>query len=107
MEDLVTHRGRAAMLTILGNAYRFCDGLSRRAFLKVGGLTLGGLSLPQLLRAEGRPGARASHKAIIMVYLPGGPSHLDMFDLKPEAPAGIRGEFKPIRTRGTGIQVCG
>jgi hypothetical protein len=94
------------MLTILGNAYRFCDGLSRRAFLKVGGLALGGLSLPELLRAEGRAGRRASHKAIIMIYLPGGPSHLDMYDLKPDAPADVRGEFKPIRTNVAGIQVC-
>src|SRR5829696_9088129 len=94
------------MLTILGEAYRFCDGLSRRAFLKVGGLALGGLSLPGLLRAEGRAGGRASHKAIIMIYLPGGPSHLDMYDLKPEAPADVRGEFRPVRTNVAGIQVC-
>src|SRR6266446_3469636 len=94
------------MLTILGNLYRFCDGVTRRSFLQIGGLTVGGLALPELLRAESRAGTRGSHKAVIMVYLPGGPSHLDMYDLKPDAPAEIRGEFKPICTNVPGIAVC-
>src|SRR5437870_4184667 len=91
------------MLTILGSRQRFCDGFPRRSFLKIGGLALGGLTLPQLLRAEQASGR--SHKSIIMVYLSGGLAHQDTFDLKPNAPAEIRGEFKPIATRVPGIQV--
>lgn len=94
------------MLTILGEHNRFCDGLSRRTFLKVGGLALGGLSLPQILRAEKESGVGRSHKAIIMVFLPGGPPHQDMWDLKTDAPSDIRGEFKPIKTNVPGIEIC-
>ena len=95
------------MLTILGEpGSRFCDGVSRRDFLKIGGLGLGGLSLPQILEAERHAGISHSHKAVIMIYLTGGPPHLDMFDLKPDAPREIRGEFQPIRTNVPGIQIC-
>ena len=94
------------MLTILGQRSRFCDGLSRRNFLKIGALGLGGLSMPQLLRAEAQAGIRQSHKAVIMIFLPGGPSHQDMFDLKMDAPSEIRGPFKPISTNVPGIQIC-
>ena len=94
------------MLTILGKRHRFCDGISRRSLLRVGGLALGGLSLPQILRAEAQTGVRRSHKSIIMVFLPGGPPHLDMYDLKPDAPVGIRGEFDPIATNVPGIEIC-
>jgi len=61
------------MLTIYGRKSRFCDGISRRNFLKIGALGLGGLTLPQLLQAEANSGIRRSHKAVIMIYLPGGP----------------------------------
>ncbi|MBU6402786.1 MAG: DUF1501 domain-containing protein, partial [Verrucomicrobia bacterium] len=94
------------MLTIFGQRHRFCDGVTRRNFLKIGALGLGGLALPELLRAEAQAGIRRSHKAVIMVFLPGGPSHQDIFDLKPDAPLEIRGEFKPISTNVTGIQIC-
>jgi hypothetical protein len=94
------------MLTIYGPHARFCDGLSRRNFLKIGALGLGGLALPQLFRAEAKAGTRSSYKAVIMIFLPGGPSHQDIFDLKMDAPAEIRGEFKPIRTNVPGIQIC-
>src|SRR5258708_28678755 len=95
------------MLTIYGNQKsRFCDGLSRRNFLKIGGLAMGGLALPQLLQAESQMGIRRSHKAVIMIFLPGGPSHQDIFDLKMDAPREVRGEFKPISTRVPGIQIC-
>jgi hypothetical protein len=94
------------VLTIRGGSHRFCDGLSRRGFLHVGGLALGGLSLPQLLRAEAESGIRGSHKSVIMVFLSGGPPHQDLVDLKPDAPAEIRGEFKPIATSVPGVQVC-
>src|SRR5437867_1294832 len=94
------------MLSILGESGRYCDGVSRRGFLQLGGLAMGGLSLPQLLRAEARAGIKSSHKSIVMVFLSGGPPHQDMVDLKPDAPAEIRGEFKPIRTNVPGIQIC-
>ena len=94
------------MLSILGPAYRHCDRVSRRAFLHAGGLALGGLSLPHLLRAEDLSAAPRRHKAVIMVFLSGGPPHQDMVDLKPGAPAEVRGEFRPIRTRVPGIDVC-
>src|SRR5262245_48813428 len=93
------------MLTILGEKQRFCDGVSRREVLKIGGLALGGLSLPGILAAEAQAGIRNSHRAIIMVYLPGGPPHLDMVDMKPEAPAEIRGPYKPVETNVSGIQI--
>jgi hypothetical protein len=94
------------MLTILGQPHRFCDRISRRAFLRIGSLALGGLFLPQLLRAEARAGIKGSRKAVIMIFLSGGPPHQDMVDLKPDAPVEVRGEFKPIRTNVTGIDIC-
>jgi hypothetical protein len=93
------------MLTLVGPHGRFCDGLSRRAFLKIGGLAVGGLSLSTLLRAEQHVGIRKGHKSVIMVYLSGGLAHQDTFDLKPDAPREVRGDFKPIATRVPGIQV--
>src|SRR5205809_576417 len=94
------------MLTIYGPKQRFCDGISRRNFLKIGALGLGGLSLRELLEAEAQAGLGKSRKAAIMIFLPGGPSHQDIFDLKPDAPLEIRGEFKPIPTSVPGIQIC-
>ena len=94
------------MLTIYGRKSRFCDGVSRRNFIRIGALGLGGLALPQILQAESSSGIRKSHKAIIMIYLPGGPPHQDMFDIKTDAPPEIRGEFKPIKTSVPGIHVC-
>src|SRR3954463_12403393 len=93
------------MLTLLGASRRFCDGLSRRSFLQVGGLALGGLSLPSLFQAEAQAGVRRSNKSVIMVYLSGGLAHQDTFDLKPHAPAEVRGEFKPIASIVPGLQV--
>lgn len=95
------------MLTVHSSSGgRFCDGGTRRDFLKIGGLALGGLSLPEVLRAESQLGTRKSHKAVIMVFLPGGPSHQDIFDLKMDAPSEVRGEFKPIKTNVPGLQIC-
>jgi hypothetical protein len=96
------------MITIPGPKSRFCDGLSRRSWLQIGGLALGGLTLPDLLRAEAESGGQGQKgiKGIIMVLLPGGPSHLDMYDLKPEAPAEIRGELRPIGTKVPGMEIC-
>src|SRR6476661_2682559 len=94
------------MLTIPGSSARFCDGISRRNFLKIGGLGLGGLTLPELFQAEAASAIRRSHKSVIMIYLPGGPPHQDTFDLKLDAPSEVRGEFKPIRTNVPGIEIC-
>jgi hypothetical protein len=95
------------MLTILGRSEGRDDhGVTRRSFLQVGGMAMGGLSLPGLLRAESPSKPRGSHKAVIMVFLAGGPPHQDMWDLKPDAPSEIRGEFSPIGTNVPGIQIC-
>jgi len=100
------------MLTLWGARQRFCDGLTRRDFLQIGAFGAG-LSLAEMLRlraaaAEAPAGkqARPSSKSAIMIYLPGGPSHMDMYDLKPDAPAEFRGEFKPIDTNVTGVRIC-
>ena len=76
-----------------------------RHFLQIGSLAVGGLTLPQLLQAEQQRGARSSHKAVIMVYLAGGLSHQDSFDIKTAAPAEIRGEFSQIPTVVPGISM--
>ena len=94
------------MLTIAGPQSPFCDGISRRSCIRIGGLALGGLALPEILRAEAASGVRNPAKGIIMVLLPGGPTHLDTFDLKPDAPAEIRGEFRPIATNVPGLDIC-
>src|SRR5271156_160461 len=89
-----------------------CEGFHRRDVLKFGAAGLLGLGLPELLRLEARaeqarkpgaPGRKAN--AVIMVWLSGGPATIDMWDLKPEAPDGIRGEFKPIDTNVPGVQI--
>ena len=79
--------------------------LSRRSFLQIGSLALGGLTLPGLLRANAANGV-SSHKSVILIYLVGGPPHQDMFDLKPNAPEEIAGPWRPIATNVTGIQIC-
>lgn len=96
------------MLSLYSNnsSGSFCDGLSRRSFLRIGGLGLGGLTFSQLLRAEAQNGTRRSNKALILVYLPGGPPHQDMFDIKTDAPSEIRGEFSEISTSVPGIRIC-
>src|SRR5438093_10311025 len=94
------------MFTIFGRKYRHCDGVTRRQFVTMGALGLGGLTLADLLRAEAAAGIGASDKAVINIHLDGGPPHLDTIDLKPDAPVEIRGEFRPIATRVPGIQIC-
>jgi hypothetical protein len=96
------------MLTFFnGRAEPFCDGISRRSFLRAGGLALGGLALSDFLRLKAvgavTPGGRG--KSVIMICLGGGPSHVDTYDMKPEAPAEIRGEFRPIKTNVPGMQL--
>ncbi len=83
-------------------------GLNRREFLQIGALGLGGLTLADVLRLEahGGNGATATAKSVIMVYLPGGPSHIDMYDPKPDAPVEFRGEFGTIPTKVPGLDFC-
>lgn len=88
-----------------------CEGFYRRDFLKIGAAGIFGLSLPELLRLEAKA-AKTKGKddgnahSVIFVWLAGGPATIDMWDLKPEAPEGIRGEFKPIATSAPGVQIC-
>ena len=93
------------MLTIFGKPWRHCDGITRRHFLTAGALGIGGLTLADVLRAESASGKGSSGKAIVNIHLDGGPPHLDMIDLKPDAPAEIRGEFKPIATNVPGLLI--
>src|SRR5882672_5721656 len=95
------------MLTIFGRASRYCDGVSRRSFIKIGalGLGAGSLNLADVLRAESNSNGRSGHKAVINIFLGGGPPHQDMWEIKTEAPVEIRGEFKPIATKVPGIQI--
>ena len=111
--------GAISMLNITGPTYRTCDGLTRRSFLKAGFLALGGLTLADHLRLKARaltpnpsPGGRGDaggeatrDTAVILFWMGGGPSHIDMYDLKPNAPAEFRGEFREIDTNVNGIRI--
>lgn len=93
------------MLEIQGSGKRFCDGVTRRSFLRIGSLGLAGLSLPEVLRAaENRPSARK--RAVIVYWMAGGPSHIDTYDMKPNAPEPVRGPFRPAATRVPGMRFC-
>src|SRR6266480_588711 len=87
---------------------RTCDGVSRREFLQIGAAGFLGLSLPSLFASQSAMGAEQADNgtSIILVFLWGGPPHQDSFDMKPDAPAEIRGQFKPIPTNVPGIQIC-
>lgn len=97
------------MLSILDHSGRPRDGWSRRALLEIGTLGLFGIGLPALLRSQARAGEGAGApgfgraKSVILLYLQGAPSHIDLWDPKPDAPSSIRGEFRPIATRVPGI----
>ncbi len=95
------------MLSILGQKSRFCDGVSRRSFLRIGALGLGAasLNLADVFRAEAKAGTGHGHKAVINIFLGGGPPHQDMWEIKTEAPKEIRGEFQPIATKVPGLQI--
>ena len=96
------------MLNVYGDyqSSSFCDGMKRRSFLSIGGLAMGGIQLPDLLAAEKQNKIGSSNKALIMIYMPGGPPHQDMYEIKIDAPSEIRGEFKPIKTKVPGINIC-
>ncbi|RLT12056.1 MAG: DUF1501 domain-containing protein, partial [Planctomycetota bacterium] len=95
------------MLTLSGSRSLFCDGVSRRNFLKAGALGFGGFGLADFLRLRAEADASPNiPKSVILICLPGGPSHIDMYDMKPEAPAEYRGEFRPIATNLPGLDIC-
>src|SRR4051794_13676181 len=99
------------MLTMLGSPRRCCDGLTRRETLTAGALSLlgGYFNLPSLLAAEARPNQGqqpGKAKNVILLYLLGGAATQDMFDLKPDAPSGVRSEFKAIPTWAPGVRIC-
>ena len=96
------------MLTMLGSPRRCCDGFTRRETLRAGALSaMGGFGLPQMLQAEETGLSKdAKAKNVIFIFLLGGAATQDMYDLKPNAPSEVRGEFKPIPTTVPGIEVC-
>lgn len=102
------------MLRLMGCGSRLCDGITRRELMQVGTISTLGLALPQFLDARSeasqaagrRSSSEPTAKAVILINLLGGPSHIDMFDMKPRAPVEIRGEFKPIATSVPGLQIC-
>src|SRR5215813_8138133 len=94
------------MFSFMGRSQQCGDGVSRRDFLRVGALAVGGLTLADVLRLQAQAGSPGGAKSVIMIYLPGGPTHLDTYDLKRDAPAEIRGEFNPITTNVPGMEIC-
>ena len=96
------------MLTIQGHPSRVCQGWSRRELIQAGGLGLFGVSLPRVLAAEEAavPFQNGRAKQVIFLLLFGGPSQLETFDMKPEAPSEIRGPFQPIASRTPGLRIC-
>lgn len=92
----------------VGRTAQYCDGLSRRSFLQVGVAGMGAMSLGQLMAAKARSaenGIAKKDTAVILLWLDGGPSHLDLYDMKPEAPAEVRGIWNPIKTNVSGIEI--
>src|SRR4249919_1568524 len=99
------------MLNLYGPRRSLAGRLSRRDVLQVGALSFGGTALADILRLQAGGAAPAASdskraKSVIMIWMRGGPSHIDSFDMKPDAPAEIRGEFRPILTKVPGIQIC-
>src|SRR5687768_3428887 len=91
-----------------GRTGRYCDGINRRSFLQVGVAGMGAASLASILAAKdlaANAGQPKKNTSVILIWLDGGPSHLDLYDLKPEAPAEFRGIWKPIRTRVPGFDI--
>ena len=100
------------MLNLLTNQHRLCDGITRRNMLRVGALGVGGITLADLFRMQARAGeaaeyrTRPSKKSVILLWQNGGPSHLETYDLKPNAVREIRGPFSPIKTNVPGMELC-
>src|SRR5262249_29335708 len=92
----------------IGSTRRYCDGMSRRSFLQLGVAGMASVGLPRLLRAKEESAARmggTKDTSVILIWLDGGPSHMDLYDLKPDAPAEYRGIWKPIRTKVPGFDI--
>src|SRR6188508_1376552 len=100
------------MLTVWGRKHQLCGGVSRREFLRIGGLGVGGLSLANVLQAQAAGTALGNSskiqrpKSVIYIVLNGGPSHIDSWDPKPDAPSEFRGEFNTIATKLPGVRLC-
>src|ERR671937_334865 len=91
-----------------GSTGRYCDGMSRRSFLQLGVAGMASVGLPRLLQAKSESSSRtgsSNDNSVILIWLDGGPSHMDLYDLKPEAPAEYRGIWKPIRTKMHGFDI--
>ncbi len=91
-----------------GTTNKYCDGVSRRSFLQIGMAGMGALSLPQILKAKEaaqQAGGEKKDTAVILLWLDGGPGHMDMYDMKPEAPEDYRGIWRPIRTNVSGFDL--
>src|SRR5262249_18048679 len=100
------------MLSLLGRSTRLCDGIDRREGLRIGGPGFTGPALPASFRPPARAdalrpsaGTLGKAKSCILIFNYGGPSHLDIWDLKPDAPAEVRGEFKPVATNVPGLSI--
>jgi uncharacterized protein (DUF1501 family) len=89
----------------LGTSRRYCDGISRRNFLQLGVAGMASVGLPEILRAQDAPKSTRKNTAVILIWLDGGPGHMDMYDMKPDAPAEYRGIWKPIRTKVAGFEI--
>ncbi|TMQ34253.1 MAG: DUF1501 domain-containing protein, partial [Planctomycetota bacterium] len=92
-----------------GRSARYCDGMTRRSFLQLGVAGMASLSLADVLRARAFSAPAqvpGSDTSVILIWLDGGPSHMDLYDLKPEAPAEYRGFWKPIHTNVPGMDIC-
>ena len=92
----------------MGETRRYCDGLSRRNFVQLGLAGMASVGLPQILRAKEESqslGTSAKDTSIILIWLDGGPGHMDMYDMKPQAPAEYRGLWNPIRTNVAGMEI--
>ena len=100
------------MLDLLTNQHRLCDGITRRNMLRVGALGVGGITLADLFRMQalaaesGEYRTTPSKKSVILLWQNGGPSHLETYDLKPNAVREIRGPFSPIKTNVPGMELC-
>ena len=91
-----------------GHTARYCDGLTRRSFVQIGLAGMATAALPDILRAKessAQSGLPKKDTAVILIWLDGGPSHMDLYDLKPEAPAEYRGIWRPIPTNVVGFEI--
>jgi uncharacterized protein DUF1501 len=89
----------------LGSTSRYCDGVNRRSFLKLGVAGMASVGMPELLRAKAQSPTSSKNTSVILIWLDGGPGHMDMYDMKPDAPAEYRGIWRPIRTRVPGFDI--